>query len=359
MDSAEARKYLSGELSFNDISQTSETGGNPDPSSTGNPTTGDGGNDTQLEQPSTEGAEDSRTATADDSNPNPNGGEGEGAEDNSNPKPNDDPNQSTATEEGQSEFLEGKKDKRLPYPNAKSNSKNPKDLAKIKANEAFIRQKHKYKARVADLESQISNLKAQLMKYNAVNQENLKDDVDKLTDLKIAKGLVQNQINGLEAQKNSVLEDEAEMQANQIHEQRVAACFSDEAEIEHYHTLLENGRDKFINFLNKVDPDQTVLQYLDDCDISPLMVRVLMTNPQVLRKVVEKTNPMSKMFELRALESRIGLDMKLRQVKTNKSPNNQSKKLPSTGSQISSGGGKTQTEVRDANYWRNYLATHN
>lgn len=355
MDSAEARKYLSGEVSIEELSQPSSTETKTDPSSTDNPTTGEGGNDSQLEQPSNEGDDEaSRTATSDDSNSGSEGGAN--GDEGSDSQPND--KDTAPKDNGQPEFLEGKKDKKLPYPNAKSNSKNPKDLAKIKANEAFIRQKHKYKAKVADLESQISSLKAQLMKFNAVNQESLKDDVDKLTDLKIAKGLVQNQINGLEAQKNSVLEDEAEMQANQIHEQRVAACFKDEAEIEHYHTLLENGRDKFIDFLNRVDPQQTILQYLDDCDISPLMVRVLMTNPQALKKVVEKSNPMSKMFELRALESRIGLDMKLRQVKTNKPINTQPKKLPSTGSQVTAGSGHNQDEVRDAKYWRNYLATH-
>lgn len=357
MDSATARKYLSGEVSIEDLSQPSSTETNPDPSSTGNPTTGDGGNDQTLDTSENSDDDTSRTATSEDethagstedtkANPST-----EETNDTSN---SDDKNKDTA---GQEEFLEGKKDKRLPYPKAKADGKKPKDLAQIKANEAFIRQKHKYKAKVADLENQISSLKAQLMKYNAVNTESLKGDVDKLTDLKVAKGLVQNQIGNLEAQRSSVLEDEAMEQANMIHDQRVAACFDNESDVEHYHTLLENGRDKFVDFLSKVDPENAVLNYLDDCDISPLMVRVLMTNPQVLRGIIEKRNPLNKVIELRNLENRLNLDRKLRSVKSsNTKP--AAKKLPSTGSQTKPGGGNSQTEVRDSNYWRNYLATH-
>ena len=35
-------------------------------------------------------------------------------------------------------------------------------------------------------------------------------------------------------------------EADQIHEARIAACMKDPQEVEHYHRLLENGRDKFL-----------------------------------------------------------------------------------------------------------------
>lgn len=343
MNAEFARKYLAGEVSINDDSQPTETETTSTPSevtsSNGDEDGNPDNNQTQLETPAeTQEPEETRTATQSTEEPKVETVNNE----NQQPKPKDD------TPKGKD------KDSKLPYPKA-----TPKDVKEYKANNAFIKQKKKYQAKVASMQAEIEDLKQKLMKFNAVSEDSLKDDPSKLMDLKINKNTLNNQIQHLEKYRNDVIEEQANAEAELIHQRRVDNCFTDEAEVEHYQTLLNNGRDKFVDFLSKYDPDNTILQYLDDCDNSPLMVQVLMTNPNVLKRVVEIRNPLNKTIELRQLENRIVMDRKLRKGGVGKAnPSPASKKLPSTGSQVGKGAGSDKTAVRDSNYWRNYLQTH-
>jgi hypothetical protein len=343
MDAEFARKYLDGEVTIEDAPQPASTETNTNPSDAGTPPAKD--DKPEDQQPDQ-------------------GGSGASSETPAETKPSEDGGIATQqTEEGKDSkgkpgFLEGKKDNRLPYPHAKDT-----DLEKMKANQAFIRQKDKYKKKVAQLEEQNAKLKEQLLKFSAVNVESLKNDPEKLMDLKLAKNNIQTQMRNIEAQRKAAQEEQDAIEAenaNRVYQERVEACFTDEAEKNHYNTLMNNGRDKFVAFLQQYDPENAVLQYLDDCDISPLMVRTLMTNPKALRAVIEKRNPVSKAMELKMLENRIMLERRLKQTsgspkKASTPPTN---KLPSTGSQTNPGGGSTQDPVRDTNYWKNYLETH-
>jgi hypothetical protein len=343
MDAEFARKYLDGEVTIEDAPQPPSTETETTPSETGAPPAND---DKPEDQQPDEGGSGASSETPAETNPSEDGG--------------------TATQQtedgkeskGKPGFLDGKKDNRLPYPNAKNS-----DLEKMKANQAFIRQKNKFKTKVAQLEEQNAKLKEQLLKFSAVNVDSLKNDPEKLMDLKLAKNNIQTQMKNIEAQRKAAQEEQDELEAenaNRIYQERVNACFTDEAEKNHYNTLMANGREKFVAYLQQTDPEGAILQYLDDCDISPLMVRTLMTKPDILRSVVEKRNPISKAIELKSLENRIMLARRLKQTsgapKANTTP--PAKKLPSTGSQTNPNGGSTPDPVRDQNYWKNYLATH-
>lgn len=347
MTSEEAKKYLDGSLSISEISQTSDKPEDVPPAeqnSNGEAGSGDQPNNggEQLETPASEDKpnEDGTATQTDEGKPEDKGN----------------PNQPTETED-KNKQPKSKEDK-LPYPKASK-----EDVEKYKANKAFIRQKEKYKAKIGAMQSQIDDLKAQLMKYNAVDPSKIEDE-DKRLDFKMAKNTLKNKIEGLEEQRQTAMNEQEEVEAEQIHQQRVDACFGeDESSKSHYLRLLENGREKFVNFLGQYDKDNTILSYLDDCDISPLMVQVLMTNPEVLKRVVSIKNPLNKVVELRSIENRINMDRRLRSVKTPRNTqqtqtNSPAKKLPSTGSQTQAGAGKDPNPVRDANYWHNYLATH-
>ena len=345
MDAEFARKYLAGEVTIEDAPQPASTETNSNPSGTDTPTVTDD-NPHEDQQPDEGGSGASLETPKDD-------------------KPGEDAGIATQHTEpgkdskGKPGFLEGKKDNRLPYPNAKDT-----DLEKMKANQAFIRQKDKYKKKVAQMQAEMDKMKEQLLKYSSVNTQNLKDDPEKLMDLKLAKSNLQNQMLALHNQQKAMQDEQEELEAenaNRIYQERVNSCFTDEAEKNHYNTLMNNGRDKFLAFLQQYDPENAILQYLDDCDISPLMVRTLMTSPKELRAVIEKRNPVSKAMALETLKNRILLDRRLRQTSSitpKKASTPPANKLPSTGSQVNPAGGSGQTEVRDSNYWRNYLATH-
>ena len=346
MNSSEARKYLDGEISLDEVSQPSQTNDDTPPANP-NPA-GEAGSEEQVET-QTDESQTQSTEQLDTSNQDG--------------KPDDD-GTATQTDDGKPDDKKTpqlnpkEKPDKLPYPKATK-----EEIEKYKANKAFIKQKQKYQTKINAMQSQIDSMKAQLAKFNAVDPTSLGDDQDKKMDLKVAKGVLKNQISNLESQRDSVMYEQEAEEAEQIHQQRVDACFDDESSKSHYFKLLENGRDKFVQFLGKYDPDNTILEYLDDSDISPLMVQVLMTNPEVLKRVVNIKNPLNKVVELRSIENRINLDRRIRSVKTprtqatqtNKSP---AGKLPSTGSQTNPSGSNAEPKVRDANYWHNYLAQH-
>ena len=345
MNSELARKYLSGEISIQDVSQATDSNDNtpPEEQPSGDAGSEDKGGTEEVhtEQVDAPGAEDDASKGGIATQPT-------------------DGNPKTTSNEEHDNASKGKTKDKLPYPNATKD-----DVEKYKANRSFIKQKEKFKAKMKAYEAEIESLKAKLMKAEAVDPKSFEDDVDKQVDFKVAKGMLKNRIEGLEAQRQSAIYDQEEAECEQIHQQRVDSCFDDEESKSHYQRLLENGRDKFVEFLGKYDPDNTILSYLDDSNISPLMVQVLMTNPEVLKRVVSIKNPLNKVIELRSLESRINLDRKLRSVKTPRNDSqpqdaksNHAGKLPSTGSQTQAGAGKDPNPVRDSAYWHNYLATH-
>lgn len=342
MTSEEAKKYLDGSLSISEISQPSEKPEDVPPadhSSNGEAGSDESNKDTQLETPNPDDKPpEERTATvSEDGKPDDKGNPEQPVETDKNKQPKP-------------------KEEKLPYPKASK-----EDVEKYKANKAFIRQKEKYKAKIGAMQSQIDDLKAQLMKFNAVDTSKIEDE-DKRFDFKMAKNTLKTKLEGLEEQRQNAINEQEEAEAEQIHQQRVDSCFDDENSKSHYLRLLENGRDKFVNFLSQYDPQNTILTYLDDSEMSPLMVQVLMTNPEVLKRVVSIKNPLNKVVELRSIENRIAMDRRLRSVKTPRNPqqatNSPAKKLPSTGSQTQAGAGKDPNPVRDSNYWHNYLATH-
>ena len=209
---------------------------------------------------------------------------------------------------------------KLPYPKATKPTNDAKGAAQYKANKAFIKQKAKYKEKIKGFEAQIADLQSRLKKYEAANLDGL--DPDKANELKFDKRLLEHDITNLaQSRQNAIMEYES-AQADEIHQSRIEKCFTDQAEIDHYNKLLENGRDKFVEFLSQVDPENAVLQYLDDTDNSPLLVRLLMTRPDVLKTVVSKRSPIAKAIELKSIETQLMLGRKLRQTSTKTPPAN-------------------------------------
>lgn len=240
------------------------------------------------------------------------------------PPGNDQPPKDDKPRDEKGRFKAGEEDlgdpSKLPYPKATKPTNDAKGAAQYKANKAFIKQKAKYKEKIKGFEAQIADLQSKLKKYEAANLDGL--DPDKANELKFDKRLLEHDITNLaQSRQNAIMEYES-AQADEIHQSRIEKCFTDQAEIDHYNKLLENGRDKFVEFLSQVDPENAVLQYLDDTDNSPLLVRLLMTRPDVLKTVVSKRSPIAKAIELKSIETQLMLGRKLRQTSTKTPPAN-------------------------------------
>ena len=109
--------------------------------------------------------------------------------------------------------------------------------------------------------------------------------------------------------------------------------------------------------LDKEDPEQVVLGYLDDCDVAPLMMEVLMTNDNYKNEVLSKRSPYSKMRALELLENRIKFaQAELAKRKTtvpekseDTKPVDSRKAMPVIGSVTKSESNSNGTVVKDYN----------
>jgi hypothetical protein len=246
---------------------------------------------------------------------------------------------------------------KLPYPKATKPTNDAKGAAQYKANKAFIKQKSKYKAKIQGLEAQISNLQAQLAATKKANVEGL--DPEQANNLKFDQRLIEHDIKNLAQSRQAAIDEYESAQADEIHQSRIEKCFTDQAEIDHYNKLLENGRDKFVEFLSQVDPENAVLQYLDDTDNSPLLVRLLMTRPEVLKSVISKRSPMAKAMELKSIENRLLMNRKLRQTSPKTPPANPPQQpVVTTGRVVGNPGGGTPPAPKTMNDWNAHLKAH-
>lgn len=307
-----------------------------------------------VEEVNPNSSPDSVQAQPDDTNPNPDESRGEdqppaaaSTETKTTPSEPANPNEPPPSSEKPPK-------EKLPYREPDPKHPKPNDAQAYKANKAFIKQKEKYKAKVASLEAQIAAQQAQIEKLKKMNPEALSDEQKE--DLRFETRMANHDIANLNRQRDEAALELQLAEADQIHEARIAACMKDPQEVEHYHRLLENGREKFVEYLSKVDPENAIINYLDDCDVSPLMVRLLMTKPEVLKQVVTKRNPLSKTIELRSIENKMLMAMKLRST-SSKTQTNQNPQQPVTTGRVVGKSAGTPGPMSPAD-WRAYVAAH-
>jgi hypothetical protein len=236
--------------------------------------------------------------------------------------------------------------------------------------ESFRREKDKRKKQKLSYESAIARLErenAELKKkLGDVDSEDFKVDNRNLSDI------VKLRTNESEAER---LKEERErvMMEDDVaeNERRVATCFPDEADREIYNRLLKNSGTAFVERLDAEDPDGVILGCLDDCDISPIVLRVMMTKPQFLNEILSKKTRHGKEIAFDNLVNRCRIADKVIKSKKasqkTKPEGTEAKEEPQpkglngikpTGRQAKAntdGGGEIR---KDSSYWENYLKTH-
>lgn len=246
--------------------------------------------------------------------------------------------------------------KQEPQPQKKPNKQE-------RINHAFQREKQRHKAELEAKDKRIAELEEKIKKYSVLEQGDFDpNDMKSYIDHKFALQGEQAELDKLKADRDRMVADDQMREASARMEQQVNDCFSSEEEKGHFWTLLKNGGQKFREFLNENDKDNAIDRFIGDSDIAPLMISTLMRNPDILASIVSKRSPERKSYALQQLENRLILQRRFASVK-NTAPqpsgttetNNQSPKLPITGSQVSNPGGSTSTKQRD---WNAYLAEH-
>ena len=132
---------------------------------------------------------------------------------------------------------------------------------------------------------------------------------------------------------------------------------------------VNNSGEAFAQKLYAEDPDNVILDGLDDCDISPIVVRVLMTKPKFLDEILSKKGRHAKERAFDNLVDSIRHADRL--IKSKNAAGKQAPKqtgveapkkglgnIKPTGKQAKAGSADDAPVVKDSAYWNNYLKAH-
>lgn len=161
---------------------------------------------------------------------------------------------------------------------------------------AFAKEKAKRKQLQAKYDAVTKELATLKAKSQSIDKSS-DDYIDYKIDVKSAereRASLQDEIRESEIQEYS-----------ELNNARIAHCFPDETERAKFNSIRETEGPKLLNKLDAADPDQAVLQYLDDSDIAPLLTRLFIADSKYLDAVLAKRSPMGKYIAMKDLEDRV------------------------------------------------------
>ena len=215
---------------------------------------------------------------------------------------------------------------------------------------AFQRERKRHKASMEAKDKRIAELEAKIKRYESLEQKDF--DPNNVKDYITHELTLRDEKAELEQLKGERDRSDAEFrtkEAGERHERQVAECYPEEKDRDAYYRLLQNGGKKFQDFLAEYD-DGTIQAFISDSTIAPKVISALMRNPETLRKIVERKNPMGKTVLLQQLENRLALQTRLSSRKSETK-----KALPVTGGAVKNPGVSETSGRRD---WNQYLREH-
>jgi hypothetical protein len=219
------------------------------------------------------------------------------------------------------------------------------------------RQNQQFQAEIARLKRENAELKGKL------GSDDFKADKDSISAL-VKMQTNENEISRLQTEQanNQMADDMAE------NERRVNLCFPDETDRKIYAQLLQNSGTAFVEKLDAADPEGVILGCLDDCEISPIVLRVLMTRPAFLNDILSKKTRHGKEVAFDALVNQCKVADKIIRSKQKKTPTagNEQKAgtraglqtIKPTGRQAKGESGGSGKVVKNDAYWNQYLSEH-
>lgn len=243
--------------------------------------------------------------------------------------------------------LEKVNDSNSEQPNSEPNKKKSYTQEE-KQRHAFAKEKNKRRDVEAKLEAkmkEIEALKAQIKKYEGLTKENFKGDEEAFTDYKIDQRLGKEKVARLERE---YYDEEHEMkmaEAQSIADYRISMNYPDEKERNDYQNLVieaennfanlhpEIGYNRFSEFLMS-EPDHTLIDFLEDSDNSPKLIRHFIKKPEAALKIMSMKNPYMKMIELKSLENRMLQHERIQAAQKKSINTNQVREIPNTGKVI-------------------------
>lgn len=156
----------------------------------------------------------------------------------------------------------------------------------------------KKNAKLKKLEERIKELEAENAKFKGLKLDNFDNNHQEYIDYLWEQKSREDEQHKLESELYSQRAKEAE----EINNKRVEACYPDEKDREIYTKMVaEHGKD-LVAKLDEADPEHSILSYLDDSDISPILIRVLMTKPDIRNEILSKSSPYTRIIAMSKLE---------------------------------------------------------
>lgn len=159
----------------------------------------------------------------------------------------------------------------------------------------------KKKAKIKQLEQRNKELEEEIKKYKNLTLEDFKGNHQDYLDYKVDYNTKQQEYNRNKEEANRFKNEEAE----RINNERIARCFPDPDEQSRYSQIIQSEGSKLVAKLDEEDPEQAVLGYLDDSEISPILVRLLIAEPSYLNEILSKRSAMGKYRAMEKLEDRV------------------------------------------------------
>lgn len=258
----------------------------------------------------------------------------------------------TSSESGKEEENSVSSDTDVSPEKVNAEPKNKKGKTKLEKQQyAFKREKDKRREVMARLEAkqrEIEELQAKLQKYEGLKLEHFNGDNDAFTDYKLDQRIGSEKVSRLQQEYNSELQAAQIEEAQQIADYRLQVNFPDEQERNSYQNLImqaesdyasmhpEMGYQKFSDLLLS-EKDKTLINYLQDSDNSPKLIRHFIHKPEAALKIMTMRNPYNKIVELKQLENRMMQHERVMAAKGKKLVEPK-RELPNTGKVVTNTG---------------------
>lgn len=157
------------------------------------------------------------------------------------------------------------------------------------------------KAKQKKLEERIRVLEEENKKFKNLTLEDFKNNQNDFIKYQVDQQVNLAEQKRLQEEYNSSRQEEFDY----LNAQREAKCFPDKEALQKYYAIREQYGPSFVKDLDKYDDEQVVLGYLDDCDVAPLMMTVMMTDENIKNNILSKRSPYMKLRALEDLENRV------------------------------------------------------
>lgn len=218
-------------------------------------------------------------------------------------------------------------------------------------NHAFAREKDRRKK----AEARNKELEAELAKFKGLTLADFENKTEDFVNWRFQEREMQDEL----ARNKEFIKDFDDREAEAALQKSVDLSFdSDEDKDTFYGLLNDHGKD-FYDSLKKYDPENVVLNGLNNIEKYPKVLKSLMDlSTGTLAEVFSAPDPEGRKANLERVAKRILEDVNPAQdIKQTPEPKTAPKPLPVIGKQVTASS-KAAEPVHDRAYWNNYLKTH-